>query len=90
MIFTVGGVYVAIEETLEDSFCAELVGEEHHGIAFGTLATVNGIGDFLSSVIVGTLWTGFGTSMAFGYSAALFIAGTLMVSHLKTLEIRTT
>jgi hypothetical protein len=29
-----------IEETLEDSFCAELVPEERHGMAFGTLATV--------------------------------------------------
>ncbi|OAM90996.1 hypothetical protein AW736_05725 [Termitidicoccus mucosus] len=27
-VFILGGVYVAIEETLEDSFCAELVGEE--------------------------------------------------------------
>jgi hypothetical protein len=48
-----------MEETLEDSFCAELVGEEHHGMAFGTLATVNGMGDFLSSVIVGALWAAF-------------------------------
>jgi MFS-type transporter involved in bile tolerance (Atg22 family) len=68
-----------VEETLEDSFCAELVGEEHHGIAFGTLATVNGVGDFLSSVIVGTLWMAFGTSVAFGYSAVLFAAGSLLV-----------
>jgi len=30
-IFAVGGIYVAVEETLEDSFCAELVGEEQHG-----------------------------------------------------------
>jgi hypothetical protein len=36
-IFAIGGIYVAIEETLEDSFCAELVGEAHHGMAFGTL-----------------------------------------------------
>ena len=43
--FYVGRVYVAIEETLEDSFCAELVEEEHHGMAFGVLATVNGVGD---------------------------------------------
>lgn len=78
-IFIVGGVYVAIEETLEDSFCAELVGEEHHGMAFGTLATVNGFGDFLSSIVVGALWTAFGTSVAFGYSAALFVAGSLLV-----------
>ena len=82
-IFILGGIYVAIEETLEDSFCAELVGEEHHGMAFGTLATVNGVGDFLSSVIVGALWTAFGTSVAFGYSAALFIAGALLVLRLR-------
>ena len=78
-VFIVGGVYVAIEETLEDSFCAELVGEEHHGMAFGTLTTVNGVGDFLSSVIVGALWTAFGTSVAFAYSAVLFMAGAGLV-----------
>ena len=31
-IFIMGGVHVAIEKTLEDSFCAELVSEEHHGM----------------------------------------------------------
>ena len=79
IIFIIGGIYVAMEETLEDSFCAELVGEEHHGMAFGTLATVNGIGDFASSVVVGLLWTAFGTQAAFAYSAALFIAGGWLV-----------
>jgi len=79
ILFAMGGIYVAIEETLEDSFCAELVGEEHHGMAFGTLATVNGIGDFASSLVVGLLWTAFGTSVAFGYSAVLFVVGGLLV-----------
>jgi MFS family permease len=78
-VFIVGGVYVAVEETLEDSFCAELVGEEHHGMAFGTLATVNGVGDFASSIIVGLLWTVFGTSVAFAYSAVLFVVGGALV-----------
>ena len=82
-IFILGGVYVAVEETLEDSFCAELVGEEHHGMAFGTLATVNGAGDFISSIVVGSLWTGFGTEVAFTYSAALFLAGAVLVSQLR-------
>ncbi len=85
-IFILGGVYVAMEETLEDSFCAELVGEEHHGMAFGTLATVNGVGDFLSSVIVGTLWTAFGTGVAFAYSAVLFAAGALLVLKLRPVK----
>jgi len=78
-IFALGGVYVAIEETLEDSLCAELVSDLHHGMAFGTLATVNGMGDFASSLIVGLLWTACGTSVAFAFSAVLFIGGGLMV-----------
>lgn len=78
-VFIAGGIYVAIEEALEDSLCAELVSPEQHGMAFGVLATVNGVGDFVSSVVVGALWTAFGTSIAFGYSAVLFIAGAAMV-----------
>ena len=79
LIFVLGGIYVAMEETLEDSLCAELVGEEHHGMAFGTLATVNGVGDFLSSIVVGVLWTSFGTGAAFTYSIVLFATGAWFV-----------
>jgi len=78
-IFILSGIYVAVEETLEDSFCAELVDEEQHGMAFGVLATVNGLGDFLSSIVVGVLWTTFGTTAAFGYSAVLFAVGAVLV-----------
>ena len=79
IIFLLSGIYVAVEETLEDSLCAELVGEEHHGMGFGVLATVNGAGDFLSSTVVGALWSAFGTSAAFGYSFILFALGSLLV-----------
>jgi MFS family permease len=79
LIFVVGGVYVGIEETLEDSLCAELVPDQHHGMAFGTLATVNGLGDFVSSVVVGLLWTVCGPSVAFAYSGILFAIGGVMV-----------
>jgi MFS family permease len=78
-VFAMGGLYLAVEDTLEDSFCAELVGPAQHGMAFGTLATVNGVGDFASSIIMGLLWTRFGTSAAFGYSAILFFCGSFMV-----------
>ena len=81
-IFVVGGIYVALEETLEDSLCATLVDESQHGLAFGTLATVNGIGDLVSSVVVGALWTAYGTQTAFAYCAALFLVGGLLVLHL--------
>jgi MFS family permease len=83
LIFTLGGVYMAMKETLEDSFCAELVGEAHHGMAFGVLATVNGAGDFLSSVVVGALWSCAGTMAAFGFSAVLFAVGALLILRIR-------
>ncbi|MBI2118495.1 MAG: MFS transporter [Elusimicrobia bacterium] len=83
LIFIVGGIYIAIEETLEDSFCAELVTKEQHGMAFGVLATVNGLGDFLSSIVVGFLWTRFGTAAAFSYSFILFIAGATLILRIN-------
>jgi MFS family permease len=84
LIFILGGTNIALEETLEDSLCAELVVAEHHGMAFGAMATVNGIGDFFSSVMVGGLWTAFGTPVAFGYSAALSVAGAFVVFRLRS------
>lgn len=82
LIFLIGGVYIATEETLEDSLCAELVDENHHGMAFGVLATVNGVGDSLSSIVVGTLWSAFGITIAFSYSVVLFFAGAILVARL--------
>ena len=79
LIFMLGGIQVAIEETLEDSFCAELVDPVQHGMAFGVLATVNGVGDFLSSAAVGLLWSTFGQTVAFGYTAVLFLMGAILV-----------
>lgn len=86
LIFVLGGVYIAMEETLEDSLCAELVEENHHGMAFGVLASVNGVGDLISSIVVGALWSAAGTSIAFTYSAVLFFAGALLVAWLPVTE----
>jgi MFS family permease len=84
IIFILGGLSAALEETVEDSFCAELVDEKHHGMAFGVMATVNGFGDFLSSIVVGFLWAWAGTRAAFAYSAILTIAGAALVARLSS------
>jgi MFS family permease len=83
LVFILGGIQVAIEETLEDAFCAELVEPAQHGMAFGILATVNGIGDFLSSAIVGLLWSAVGQTAAFGYSAVLFLLGAVLTWQVR-------
>jgi len=74
--FAVGGIYVGIEETLEDSLAAELLPRDLRGTGFGTLALVNGIGDSISSLAVGWLWTAFGPTIGFSFAFVLMAAGT--------------
>jgi len=83
-IFVLAGIYVGTEEALEDSLSAELVPKEQHGMAFGTLAAVNAVGDFLSSLLVGFLWSAFNVQTAFAASAVLFFAGAALVLRLRT------
>jgi MFS family permease len=83
VIVALAGIYIGTEEALEDSVAAELVSKEQHGMAFGTLAAVNAIGDSVSSILVGFLWTTFSTQAAFGTSAILFFAGSILVLRLR-------
>jgi MFS family permease len=83
MVFVIAGIYVATEEALEDSLAAELVDKEQHGMGFGVLGTVNGVGDFVSSIVVGVLWTAWGTQVAFAYSTVLFTAGAMAAWRLR-------
>jgi MFS family permease len=82
-IFVLAGLYIGTEEALEDSVAAEMMPREQHGMAFGTVAAVNAVGDFLSSLLVGTLWSAFGVGAAFGASAVLFAAGAILILRLK-------
>ncbi len=78
-VFALAGIYVATEEALEDSLAAELVEQQHHGMGFGMLATANGVGDFVSSAVVGVLWTAFSPAVGFGYATILFVAGAVVI-----------
>jgi MFS family permease len=57
VVFAMSGVYMGAWETLESATAAETLPAEIRGTGFGVLATVNGIGDFLSSATVGILWS---------------------------------
>jgi MFS family permease len=83
LIVILAGVYVGTEEALEDSVAAELVPREQHGMAFGTLAAVNAAGDFISSLLVGALWSAFSVQAAFSASAVLFFAGAILILRLR-------
>jgi MFS family permease len=78
-VFALAGIVVGVEEALEDSLAAELVPQSQHGMAFGTLAAVNAVGDFASSFVIGVLWTAASPSIAFGLSGILFLLGSVLV-----------
>jgi MFS family permease len=84
VIFVIAGLYIGTEEALEDSLTAEIVPKEQHGMAFGTLAAVNAVGDFLSSLLVGFLWSAFSVQAAFTASAILFFSGAAFILRLRT------
>jgi len=83
LIFILAGLYVGTEAALEDSLAAELIPKEQHGMAFGTLAAVNAGGDFLSSLLVGFLWSAVSLKAAFALPAALSFIGAILVIRLR-------
>jgi MFS family permease len=83
VIFILAGLYVGTEEPLEDSLTAEFVPKDQHGVAYGTLAAVNAVGDFFSSLIVGSLWSAFNVQIAFTTSAILFLVGAFLILRLR-------
>jgi hypothetical protein len=50
------------------------------GTAYGVLGVANGIGDFISSIMVGLLWTVFGPAWAFIFAAIVGLSGTVLMA----------
>jgi MFS family permease len=77
-IFGLAGLASGIKDTLEGVAAAELVPVDHRGLGFGLLGGVNGVGDLVSSVLVGALWT-LHPRLGFGYAAALMALGAAVL-----------
>lgn len=81
--FVLAGTFTGVVEALEDSLTAFLVPKTHHGRAYGSLAAVNAIGDFASSIVVGGLWTAVSARAAFAASGALSVFAVLLTLRLR-------
>jgi len=81
-IFLLAGFFTAITDTIEGTAAADLLPTESRGTGFGVLQTVNGIGDFASSAVVGVLWALISPLMAFTYAAILSAAGGIILLYL--------
>ncbi|MDB5307204.1 MAG: transporter [Gemmataceae bacterium] len=79
-LFATAGIYLAVEEALEPAMTADMTPDPAvRGTAYGVLGTVNGVGDFVSSVGVGLLFA-FGAEVGFGAAAVLMAAGTVWMA----------
>ncbi len=75
LVFALAGLVNGLQDTLEKSTTADLVPADHRGLGFGLLGAVNGGGDFISSFLVGALWT-LHPLWGFGYAAVLMALGS--------------
>jgi len=70
-LFMLAGVETGAIDAVERAYAADLLSENNRGTGFGVLSTVNGIGDFVSSVVAGVFWTLISSNSAFVYGAIL-------------------
>lgn len=81
--FLLAGIAVAVVDAIERTIAADLLPEQLRGTGYGTLAAINGIGDFGSSVAVGFLWSGISPLAGFGYGAMLMMLGAFLLFFLR-------
>ena len=83
ILFILAGVETGLIDVMERAYAADLLTKNIKGTGFGLLNTVNGIGDFASSIIAGVLWTAFSYGWSFIYGAILAIVavGILIIQN---------
>ena len=73
------GVSAPLITATEQSLASALVSEPVVGTAFGVLGAVNGVGDLVSSVVTGLLWTLAGAPAGLAFGAVLGAVGAVLL-----------
>jgi len=76
-VFVLAGVGYALQQSLERAIAADLTPVEVRSTGFGVLAAANGVGDLVSSAIVGALWTAVSPAAGFAYALVMTFAGAV-------------
>jgi len=79
VLFGLAGIHTGVQQSLEKSLAAELLPTHVRGSGFGVLATANGIGDLISSIAVGALWSAVSPAAGFLYAAAFTTLGAVLI-----------
>lgn len=84
VLFVAVGTSTALVETGEGAHAAELLDPAIRGRGFGLLGLVDGVGDLVSSVVVGILFTVTSPAWGFAYGAVLSAAGAVVLVAERT------
>jgi len=79
LLFGLAGIHDAIQQSVEKSLAAELLPGNIRGSGFGVLAAVNGVGDLISSVVVGVLWSSVSANAGFIYAGLFGLLGAVLI-----------
>jgi MFS family permease len=79
VLFVAVGASTALVETGESAHASELLDPAIRGRGFGLLGLVDGVGDLVSSIVVGVLFTVTRPAWGFVYAAALAGASTVVL-----------
>lgn len=79
ILFALSGVYTAIIESSQPALASFLISEDQRGAGYGVMSAVDGVGDFLSSVTIGLLWTYLSPNIGFGVAGLLAILSSVLL-----------
>ncbi len=80
VLFALEGAVMAAQETLDSAVATDMLPSESRGAGFGVLSATSGVGDMVSSIVVGLLWSGVSGHAAFVYSAILSLLAAGMMA----------
>lgn len=79
ILFSLAGIYIALVDSMERALAGDLLPAHLRGTGYGVLSMVNGIGDFVSSFVVGLLWTNVSPLTGFVYAGSLTLLGGVVL-----------
>ncbi|MGA8367868.1 MAG: MFS transporter [Candidatus Acidiferrales bacterium] len=79
ILFGLAGIHAGLQASLEKSLAAELLPTAVRGSGFGVLATANGIGDLVSSIAVGALWSSVSPAAGFLWGGIFALLGAILI-----------
>ena len=82
-LFALAGVHSAFQQSVEKSAASEILPAAIRGSGFGVLAAVNGVGDLVSSVAVGALWSRVSPAAGFLFAGVFAAVGAAVIYFVR-------